>query len=88
MQQCSEACSCLQSTINAVAEIRLSSVVNAESNNIPGDAGIMVSGCYSSTGEAYMWGANTNSQLGRGDASAQPLYVFCLSLQTSAYISA
>lgn len=34
-----------------------------------GDAGIMVSGCYSSTGEAYLWGANTNSQLGKGEAS-------------------
>ncbi|KAL3156070.1 hypothetical protein ABBQ32_013058 [Trebouxia sp. C0010 RCD-2024] len=42
-------------------------------DNLPGvtvagmAAGIMVSGCYSSTGEAYLWGANTNSQLGKGD---------------------
>ena len=26
----------------------------------------MVSGCYSDAGAAYLWGANTNSQLGKG----------------------
>lgn len=35
----------------------------------------MVSGCYSSTGDAYLWGANTNSQLGKGDA----VHASCLS---------
>ena len=56
----------------------------AEVSHIHGDAGIMVSGCYSSTGEAYLWGANTNSQLGKGDASALPLCASCLSLHTFA----
>lgn len=67
-------------------ELRPSSLAHAECSDIPGDAGIMVSGCYSSAGESYMWGANTNSQLGRGDASALLLHAFCLSLQTPAYI--
>lgn len=57
--------------------LRLSSLLYAEMS-IPVNAGIMVSGCYSSTGDAYLWGANTNSQLGKGNA----IHVIC----PSAYI--
>ncbi|KAA6415269.1 MAG: regulator of chromosome condensation [Trebouxia sp. A1-2] len=30
-------------------------------------ADIMVSGCFTSNGDAYLWGANTNSQIGKGN---------------------
>ena len=36
-------------------------------------AGIMVSGCFSPEGGLWMWGANTNSQLGKGDEEEDEL---------------
>ena len=34
----------------------------------------MVSGCYSTSGQAFLWGANTNSQLGKGDLLYDPAF--------------
>ena len=36
-------------------------------------AGIMVSGCFDPEGGLWMWGANTNSQLGKGDEDGDEL---------------
>ena len=36
-------------------------------------AGIMVSGCFNPEGGLWMWGANTNSQLGKGDEEEDEL---------------